>query len=80
MGDAPQSTAHNSFHEINMEITVETKQLLKDLLIFVGENEVLIEKQRKLLCRMSEFEPYTTFLRIANKCEIGKFELQKYML
>lgn len=63
-----------------MEITVETKQLLKDLLIFVGENEVLIEKQRKLLCRMPEFEPYTTFLRIANKCEIGKFELQKYML
>lgn len=42
----------------------ESKVRIKELLVFVADQEISIEKLRQILCSMKEFEPYTAFKRI----------------
>lgn len=49
---------------MNLNLTAESHHKLKDILLFVGDNENKIEKLRQILCKQSDFEPYTTFMRI----------------
>lgn len=49
---------------MNINSTAESHQKLKDILLYVGDNENKIEKLRQSLCKQNEFEPYTTFMRI----------------
>lgn len=40
---------------------METKQILANLLMILGEYEMKIEKFRQKLCQQKEFEPYASF-------------------
>jgi len=42
----------------------ESKAKLKELFVYVAEEELHIEKLRQVLCENQEFEPYTAFKRI----------------
>jgi len=37
---------------------------VKELFVFVADQEIQIEKLRQILCSMKDFEPYTAFRRI----------------
>lgn len=45
-------------------LSVETNALLRSLLVAIGEGEISIEKQRKVLGKLVKFEPYCSFQRI----------------
>ncbi len=49
---------------MNNNITAESNEKVRDILVFVGDNEVKIEKMRQTLCKQSDFEPYSAFMRI----------------
>lgn len=42
----------------------KSKQLLKQILVFTAQEEQHIEKLRKQLCALPQFEPFTAFRRI----------------
>jgi Ca2+-binding EF-hand superfamily protein len=50
-----------------LQASDDTKSKLKDLLLYVGENEIKIEILRQKLCKLDEFEPYTAFMRLDSK-------------
>lgn len=43
------------------QLSWETQDRIKDMFVFVGDQEIQIEKIRSQLCAIKEFEPYTTF-------------------
>ncbi len=45
-------------------LSYETKLKLKDLFVAIAEEEIGIEKQRKTMAAMRDFEPYASFQRI----------------
>ena len=42
----------------------DSKLKLKELLLFVAEQELAIEKMRQILAAIRDFEPYTAFKRV----------------
>ncbi len=42
----------------------DSKLKLKELLLFIAEQELAIEKMRQILAAIRDFEPYTAFRRI----------------
>ena len=42
----------------------DSKLKLKELLLFIAEQELAIEKMRQILAAITDFEPYTAFRRI----------------
>jgi Ca2+-binding EF-hand superfamily protein len=42
----------------------DSKLKLKELLLFIAEEELAIEKMRQILSAIRDFEPYTAFKRI----------------
>lgn len=42
----------------------DSKLKLKELLLFIADNELAIEKMRQILASITDFEPYTAFRRI----------------
>jgi len=43
---------------------LDSKKKLKEIWVFVADQEIQIEKLRQQLCAMREFEPYSAFRRI----------------
>ena len=42
----------------------ESKLKVKEVLVYVAEQEIAIERLRQILSAMRDFEPYTAFKRI----------------
>lgn len=42
----------------------DSKLKLKELLVFIAEQELAIEKMRQMLASIRDFEPYQAFLRL----------------
>ena len=42
----------------------ESKLKIKEVLVYVAEQEIAIERLRQILSAMRDFEPYTAFKRI----------------
>ena len=42
----------------------ESKLKLKELLLFIAEQELAIEKMRQILAAIRDFEPYAAFKRV----------------
>jgi len=42
----------------------DSKLKLKELLLFIADQELAIEKMRQILAAIRDFEPYTAFKRI----------------
>lgn len=42
----------------------DSKEKLRDILVYTADKEIAIEKLRQSLCQLREFEPYAAFKRI----------------
>ena len=48
-------------------LSPETKQCLKDLLLYTAEREIAIEKHRQTLCRLKDFSPQGAFNKLTQQ-------------
>lgn len=46
---------------------IESQYKLRDFFVGIAEEELIVERQRQLLAKMSEFEPYAAFQRVNRK-------------
>ena len=68
--------------ESSLGLAEASNKTLKDLLLHVGNEEILIERLRQQLCKMEDFDAYTAFMRIDRKGhgKLDKYALEQFMI
>jgi hypothetical protein len=60
---------------------IETQHQLRQFFQAVAEEELIVERQRELVARLSDFEPFAAFQRVNRKGDnrITALELYSYL-
>jgi hypothetical protein len=62
-------------------LSYETTRVLKTLLETISESEIIIERQRQILCQHPKFAPYSAFCRIDRRAResLEPIDIQTYV-